>query len=61
MNDKTLVRFCPNCQTERALTEMFCEGTIGVNRCDWNLLDVSIRPSGWRPTQVIRMRPVKAS
>ena len=58
MNDKTLVRFCPNCQTERTLTEMFCEGTIGVNRCDWNLLDVSIRPSGWRPTQVI---PAEAS
>ncbi|MET4579958.1 AAA domain-containing protein [Ottowia thiooxydans] len=53
MNDQTLVRFCPNCQTERALTEMFCEGTIGAHRCDWNLLDVSIRPTGWRPAPVI--------
>lgn len=53
MNEKTLVRFCPNCQTERNLAEMFCEGTIGADRCDWNLLDVAIRPSGWRPAPVI--------
>lgn len=59
MNEKTLVRFCPNCQTERSLAEMFCEGTIAVNRCDWNLLEVSIHPTGWRPAPVIPAEPAQ--
>jgi primosomal replication protein N'' len=52
-----MIRFCPNCQSERALTEVFCEGVIGRARCDWNLLDVAIRPVGWRPVPVVPAGP----
>ncbi len=53
MNAMTFIRFCPNCESERTITEMFCEGTVDSQRCNWNLLDVTMRPFGWRPTPVV--------
>lgn len=44
-----MIRFCPNCETERSLEEIFCEGRVGEQACGWNLLDEPIRPRGWRP------------
>ncbi len=44
-----MIRFCPNCETERSPAEMFCEGQIGGNPCDFPLSDQPLRPSGWRP------------
>lgn len=44
-----MIRFCPNCQTERGLHEIFCQGKIGDVDCGWNLTTLPARPSGWRP------------
>ncbi len=46
-----MIRFCPNCETERGLHEVFCEGDFGQGVCGWDLTSVSIRPEGWRPAQ----------
>jgi primosomal replication protein N'' len=45
-----LIRFCPNCETERELSELFCEGETEQGPCGWDLTSVPIRPPGWRPT-----------
>lgn len=44
-----MIRFCPNCETERGLHELFCEGELGQGVCGWDLTSVPIRPEGWRP------------
>ncbi|MBD2823607.1 DUF4011 domain-containing protein [Xenorhabdus sp. 5] len=44
-----MMRFCPHCQTERPLTEIFCEGHINTRPCGWDLSSELIRQSGWRP------------
>jgi len=46
-----LIRFCPNCETERDLGELFCEGETERGPCGWDLTSVPIHPPGWRPTQ----------
>ncbi|MCA1568098.1 MAG: DUF4011 domain-containing protein [Acidobacteria bacterium] len=46
-----MIRFCPNCETERGLHEVFCDGELGQGVCGWDLTSVPIRPEGWRPTQ----------
>lgn len=45
-----MIRFCPNCHTERSIEEMFCEGQVDGHACDWPLSGVPIRPEGWTPT-----------
>lgn len=50
-----MIRFCPHCQTERPLTEIFCAGQIktpqGANRlCGWDLTLEPIHEAGWHPT-----------
>lgn len=47
-----MMRFCPNCQTERPLEEFYCEGTVEGRPCDWDLSQLPVRPSGWRPAAV---------
>ncbi|MBB6558868.1 DNA polymerase III delta prime subunit [Acidovorax soli] len=47
-----MIRFCPNCKTERPLTELFCEGTLSGSSCEWSLSDEPIRNEGWRPTVI---------
>lgn len=44
-----MIRFCPNCATERELGESFCEGEVEGGVCDWPLSSLPIRPPGWRP------------
>lgn len=44
-----MVRFCPNCQTERDLSEVVCGGEVNGQSCHWDLSSLPIRPSGWRP------------
>jgi primosomal replication protein N'' len=60
MYDTAMIRFCPNCSTERSLLEMFCEGAIDSQRCDWSLAEVPMRPIGWRPAVVVEAQPVSA-
>jgi primosomal replication protein N'' len=48
-----LIRYCPNCQTERALSENFCEGSVDGGSCHWNLIDLPIVPIGWRPEPIV--------
>ena len=45
-----MIRFCPNCETERGLHEILCQGKIGERDCGWNLTTLPTRPAGWRPS-----------
>lgn len=45
-----MMRLCPNCHTERPVVELFCEGEIDGNPCNWDLADLPVRETGWRPT-----------
>ncbi len=48
-----MMRFCPNCQTERSLHEIFCEGHVGSAPCGWDLSIEAIQESGWRPKPIV--------
>lgn len=41
-----MIRFCPNCQTERPLSEVFCDGTLEGAPCNWDLTNVTITGRG---------------
>lgn len=42
-----MIRFCPNCQTERPLSEFYCEGTLDDgSTCNWDLSSVAVREAG---------------
>lgn len=56
-----MIRFCPNCSTERSLLEMFCEGSIDGQQCDWSLAELPIRQTGWRPVVVIPAEALDAT
>jgi len=47
-----MMRYCPNCHTERSVDEFFCAGTIHGVECNWDLSQVPIRAEGWRPQEV---------
>ncbi|MDR0635127.1 MAG: DUF4011 domain-containing protein [Azoarcus sp.] len=47
-----MMRYCPNCHTERSVDEFFCAGTIHGSECNWDLSQVPIRADGWRPQEV---------
>lgn len=44
-----MIRFCPNCRSERDLSELFCAGTVEGQACHWDLSQEPVRPVGWRP------------
>lgn len=48
-----MMRFCPNCHSERSLYEIFCEGVIDSTPCGWDLSNEPIRETGWRPQIVV--------
>lgn len=48
-----MIRYCPNCKTERAPVELFCEGNIQGSRCEWSLSDEPLRQPGWRPPVLV--------
>lgn len=49
-----LMRWCPSCESERALDEHFCMGTTPTgNSCGWVLSGEPIHPRGWRPAPVV--------
>ncbi|MHC9084888.1 AAA domain-containing protein [Luteimonas sp. RIT-PG2_3] len=54
------MRFCPNCETERPLHELFCEGTVQARACDWDLAGEPIHAPGWRPQPVMTREAVQA-
>ncbi|AXB75512.1 AAA domain-containing protein [Novosphingobium sp. P6W] len=45
-----MMRFCPNCHTERLVDEIVCEGEVDNLECGWDLISLPVRPQGWRPT-----------
>lgn len=55
----TMMRFCPNCETERLLHEIFCEGTVYGSPCGWDLSSEPIRETGWRPQPVITAQDIQ--
>ncbi len=48
-----MMRFCPNCKTERSVEEWFCAGTVARATCNWDLSGLPIRAPGWRPQGVV--------
>ncbi|MCP4069682.1 MAG: DUF4011 domain-containing protein [Phycisphaeraceae bacterium] len=44
-----MIRFCPNCETERPADEILCDGDIAGLSCGWELSDLPLRPAGWTP------------
>ena len=54
-----MMRFCPNCATERPVEEIFCEGEVNGRLCNWPLSDVPLRQPGWRPA-VVALEPLLA-
>jgi primosomal replication protein N'' len=44
-----MIRFCPKCETERDLHELFCEGMVAGEQCHWDLTKVPPRSAGWTP------------
>jgi primosomal replication protein N'' len=48
-----MMRFCPNCKTERSVEEWFCAGTVTDAKCNWDLSGLRIRAPGWRPHDVV--------
>ena len=48
-----MMRFCPNCHTERPLIEIFCEGQINHQLCSWDLSAEPIHAEGWRPIPIV--------
>lgn len=48
-----MMRFCPNCKTERSVQEFYCEGTVDAAQCNWDLSSLPIREDGWRPQDVV--------
>ena len=44
-----MIRLCPNCRTERPLTEFYCEGTRDGVTCHWDLSGVEISVLGAAP------------
>ncbi|AOL08410.1 AAA domain-containing protein [Burkholderia contaminans] len=53
-----MMRFCPNCRTERSVDEWYCAGTVGDAVCNWDLSGVPIRANGWRPQDVVTVETV---
>ncbi|HHA3849964.1 TPA: histidine kinase, partial [Pseudomonas aeruginosa] len=53
-----MIRFCPNCQSERSLSEIFCEGSIQGQPCGWDLSAEAIHPAGWRPQPVLTQEAI---
>jgi primosomal replication protein N'' len=49
MSEPMLVRFCPNCKTERPATEVICENLTEQGPCHWELLNEPPYPRGHRP------------
>ncbi len=48
-----MMRFCPNCRTERSLREIFCDGMVQSRACNWDLTGEPIHEPGWRPLPVV--------
>jgi primosomal replication protein N'' len=44
-----LVRLCPNCRSERPVSELYCENLCDGGPCNWALADEPLRPVGSSP------------
>src|SRR5258707_7183876 len=53
-----MIRLCPNCNTERSVTEFFCEGMIDGHNCGWDLSSVDVTAHGTRPPKTTSAEPV---
>ncbi|WFU04592.1 AAA domain-containing protein (plasmid) [Rhizobium sp. CB3171] len=51
-----MIRLCPNCNTERPLSEFFCENVVADGKtCNWDLTSVAIREPGMSSDQPINV------
>lgn len=53
-----MIRLCPNCNTERSVTEFFCEGIIDGHNCGWDLSSVDVTAHGTSPPKTSSAEPV---
>ena len=53
-----LVRLCPNCRTERPVSELSCEGPLDGNACNWDLTNEPVIQAGGAPAQAPEPPPV---
>lgn len=56
-----MMRFCPNCRTERSLEEFYCDGAINGHPCQWDLSSLPIRETGWRPQEVVTVESARST
>ncbi|MFM8532278.1 MAG: protein kinase domain-containing protein, partial [Acidimicrobiia bacterium] len=47
-----LVRLCPNCRTERAASELYCEHVSEGTACQWELINEALYPKGQRSESI---------
>lgn len=52
-----MIRVCPNCRTERPLSEFYCEGTVDGATCNWDLSSVPVTSHGQDATDAPAPRP----
>jgi primosomal replication protein N'' len=60
MTDQTLdlVRLCPNCRSERPVSELYCENVFDGRLCSWALADEPLRPVGGSPAPEPAASPI---
>ena len=56
MTDQTpsLVRLCPNCRSERPVSELYCENDFDGRPCNWALADEPLRRVGGSAAPQVR-------
>ena len=53
-----IVRLCPNCQSERHVSESYCENVVDGRACGWPLADEPLRPIGASPAPQPAATPI---
>jgi hypothetical protein len=56
-----MIRHCPNCQTERPVTEFFCEGTVDGHNCGWDLSSIDPTPPGTLQSGPVPLGPTPSN
>lgn len=56
-----LVRLCPSCRSERPVSELYCEGSLGGGACNWPLADEPVIQAGGAPPPDPSLAPLAAA
>jgi primosomal replication protein N'' len=58
LSPESLVRLCPNCRTERPVSELSCEGILDGNTCNWDLTNEPVIQAGGASARAPEPPPV---